>query len=189
MNIAAYVVGPQEGAGAGLLAMARSIDFALVVPYAGMLQAEHQISRTPICFFLFAAVSNIESLRSVAQAIRFSPRRQIRYSPMIYFSESPSGQTIQACTNMGFDDVITMPFSRARLKARIDRQIGKPLRYFETQDYFGPDRRSLNPIARPGSRTPIGMQQRRIEFIRNSTSGVHVLRDEFVQSAAKQAAG
>ena len=188
MNITAYVVGPQDGSGAGLMAMARGIDFAAVLPYAGMMQVEHQISRTPICFFLFAAVPDVEALRGVAQAIRFSPRRQVRYAPLIYFSESPSGETIRRCASMGFDDVITMPFSRARLQARIDRQIGKPLRYFETPGYFGPDRRSQNPAARPGSQTPLSGQQRHIDFIRNVISGVHVLRDDYVQPQPKHVA-
>lgn len=188
MNIAAYVVGPQDGSGAGLMAMARRVDFSVVLPYGGMMQAEHQVSRTPICFFLFAAVPDVEALRGVAQSIRFSPRRQIRYAPLIYFSESPSSDTIRRCVHMGFDDVITMPFSRVRLQARINRQIGRPLTYFETIDYFGPDRRSHNPAARPSSETRIGGQHRRIEFIRNPITGVHVLRDEFAQPSLRAVA-
>lgn len=187
MAIAAYVVGPQDGSGAGLMAMARRIDFSVVLPYAGMLQAEHQLSRTPVCFFLFAAVPDVEALRGVAQSIRFSPRRNIRYAPLIYFSESPSSETIRRCVHMGFDDVVTMPFSRARLQARIDRQVGRPLTYFETSDYFGPDRRSPNPAARPNSETRIGGQHRRIEFVRNPMTGVHVLRDDFAQPEPRAA--
>ena len=50
---------------------------------------------------------------------RFSPSRKLRLSPLIYFSESPSHEGIRACAAMGFDDVVTLPFSRERVTARL----------------------------------------------------------------------
>jgi CheY-like chemotaxis protein len=180
MKASAYVVGPLDGSGAGLMEMARKINFASVMPYAGILQAEQQVVRTPLCFFLFAAVTDVGKLRGIAQSIRFSARRQLRFSPLIYFSESPSNDTIERCIGMGFDDVITMPFARNRMQARIDRQIGRTLTYFETTDYFGPDRRLRPAMQSIGADARVGGQFRRIEIIRNAATGVNVLRDEFV---------
>jgi hypothetical protein len=150
-----------------------------VLPYAGVAQAEQQAIRTPVCFFLFATVPDVGALRGVAEAIRFCPSRRVRFSPLIYFSESPSIDAITRCINMGFDDVITMPFTRARLVDRIDRQIGQSHVYFETQGYFGPDRRDRVTSPKRPAETRLGGQFRRLEIVRNLLTGVNVVRDDF----------
>ena len=61
----------------------------------------------------------------MAEAIRFCPSRRVRFSPMIYFAGSPSAETIAACINLGFDDIITMPFTRERVTERIARQVDR----------------------------------------------------------------
>lgn len=178
MKAAAYVVGPPDGPGAALMDMARRLSFAAVLPYAGVVQAEQQANRTPVCFFLFAAVPDVGALRGVAEAIRFCPSRRVRFSPLIYFSESPSVETITRCINMGFDDVITMPFTRRRVAERIGRQIGQRHIYYETPGYFGPDRRDRVTGPKRAGETRIGGQFRRLEIVRNLLTGVNVLRDD-----------
>jgi DNA-binding response OmpR family regulator len=189
MKAAAYIVGPLDGPGAGLLEMARRLDFAVVLPYAGIIQAEQQANQTPVCFFLFAAVPDVASLRGVSDAIRFSPSRRIRFSPLIYFSESPSIETITRCINMGFDDVITMPFTRVRVTERINRQIGRNLTYYETAGYFGPDRRDRVTGPKRAAESRQGGQFRRLEIVRNLLTGVNVVRDDlYMQPATESAA-
>ena len=189
MKAAAYIVGPLDGPGAGLMEMAQRLDFAAVLPYAGILQAEHQANQTPVCFFLFAAVPDVASLRGVAEAIRFCPSRRVRFSPLIYFSESPSIDSITRCINMGFDDVITMPFTRIRVIERINRQIGTNLTYYETAGYFGPDRRDRVTAPRRAAESRVGGQFRRLEIVRNLLTGVNVVRDDlYMQPAAENAA-
>ena len=178
MRAAAYVVGPLDGPGAALMDMARRLSFSAVLPYGGVAQAEQQVNRTPVCFFLFAAVPDVGTLRGVAEAIRFCPSRRVRFSPLIYFSESPSIDTITRCINMGFDDVITMPFTRARLIERIDRQIGQSHIYYETPGYFGPDRRDRVTGPSRAAESRIGGQFRRLEIVRNLLTGVNVVRDD-----------
>ena len=187
MKAAAYIVGPLDGPGAGLTAMAQRLEFGAVLPYAGIMAAEQQASQTPVCFFLFAAVPDVASLRSVAEAIRFSPSRRIRFSPLIYFSESPSIEAITACINMGFDDVITMPFTRTRVMERVRRQIGTNLTYYETAGYFGPDRRDRVTAPKRAAETRVGGQFRRLEIVRNLMTGVNVVRDDLVQQPAADA--
>jgi hypothetical protein len=179
MKAAAFVVGPPDGPGAALMDMARRLSFSSVLPYAGVLQAEQQTNRTPVCFFLFAAVPDVSTLRGVAEAIRFYPSRRVRFSPLIYFSESPSVDTITRCINMGFDDIITMPFTRARVAERIDRQIGQSHVYYETPGYFGPDRRDRVTGSKRPAETRVGGQFRRLEIVRNLMTGVNVVRDDF----------
>jgi CheY-like chemotaxis protein len=178
MKAAAYVVGPLDGPGAAVMEMARRLEFSAVLPYAGIMQAEQQANATPICFFLFAAVPDVGTLRGVAEAIRFCPSRRIRFSPLIYFSESPSIDTITRCINMGFDDVITMPFTRVRVMERINRQIGTNLTYYETAGYFGPDRRDRVTGPQRAAESRLGGQFRRLEIVRNLMTGINVVRDD-----------
>lgn len=178
MNATAYIVGPMDGAGAALMELARRLEFVEVLPYAGIAQAELQASVTPLCFFLFAPVSDPASLQGIADAIRFSPGRRIRFCPLIYFSESPQRVTISRCINMGFDDVITRPFTGARVASRIERQIGRSLLYYETASYFGPDRRDRVTAPTRVAETRLGGQFRRLEIVRDTIHGVNVLRDE-----------
>lgn len=184
MKAAAYVVGPLDGPGAALMDLARRLDFEAVMPYAGVAQAEHQVSRTPVCYFLFAAVPDVALLRGVAEAIRFCPSRRVRFSPLVYFSESPSIETITRCINMGFDDVITMPFTRARVAERIARQVGQSQIYYETPGYFGPDRRDRVTGPKRAAESRMGGQFRRLEIVRNLLTGVNVLRDDLHMAQA-----
>lgn len=189
MKAAAYIVGPLDGPGAGLLEMAQRLEFAAVLPYAGIAQAERQSHQTPVCFFLFAAVPDVATLRGAADAIRFCPSRRIRFSPLIYFSESPSIEAITRCINMGFDDVITMPFTRVRVTERINRQIGRNLTYYETAGYFGPDRRDRVTAPTRAAESRLGGQFRRLEIVRNLMTGVNVVRDDlYMQPASESAA-
>jgi hypothetical protein len=149
VKASAYVVGPVDGPGAALTDLARRLDFASVLPYGGIAQAEAQSAITPVCYFLFAAVEDVGSLHATANAIRFCPSRRIRFSPLIYFSESPSVEAITRCIAMGFDDVITMPFTTLRIRERISRQVGHNLVYYETAGYFGPDRRDRGTAPGP----------------------------------------
>lgn len=179
MKACAYVVGPEDGPGAALSDMAKGLGFATVLPFGGAAQVEQQAQQTPVCFFLFATVADVKSLKATADAIRFCPSRKVRFSPLIYFTESPSVETIERCIAMGFDDVITLPFIRRRVEERILRQIDRPWTYYETSGYFGPDLRSRaeGETGHPNDRA--GGKYRQLEIVRTLARGVNVLRDEF----------
>jgi DNA-binding response OmpR family regulator len=168
MKASAYVVGPSDGPGAALLDMGRELGFPVVLPFHSVAAAEAQSQQTPLIFFLFAAVHDVRILKGVADQIRFAPGRRIRFSPLLYFSESPSREAISRCIEMGFDDVITLPFTRPRLMARLTRLVDRTQVYHETAAYLGPER----PIHRGSG------QFRRLEIIRTAAIGTSVLRDE-----------
>ncbi len=172
MRASAFVVGPPDGPGAALTDLARSLGFASIQGFSSVAAADTQAQHTPLLFFLFAAVDDVNALKGVADAIRFSPGRRIRFSPMVYFSESPSIDAIRTCVEMGFDDVITLPFTHRRVSQRLDRLIDHTQVYHETADYLGPDR---------GAKDTHGQQRRqyrRLEIIRTAIGGVNVMRDE-----------
>jgi len=168
MKASAYVVGPSDGPGAALMDMGRALGFPVVLPFHSVAAAEAQSQQTPLVFFLFAAVHDVRILKGVADQILFAPARRIRFSPMLYFSESPSVDAISRCIEMGFDDVITLPFTRPRLMARITRLVDHMQVYHETSAYLGPERKVHHGSG----------QFRRIEIIRSPSSGTSVLRDE-----------
>lgn len=178
MQATAYVVGSLDGSGGPLMDLARRLHFEAVLPYGGLAQVEHRAGMTPICFFLFAAVPDVEALRAVAEAVRFSPSRRTRFSPLIYFAETPSVETISACINLGFDDIIATPFTLARVLPRIERQIGHNLVYYETPGYFGPDRRDRVTGPTRAAESRLGGQFRRLEIVRHPMTGIEVVRDD-----------
>lgn len=172
----AFIVGPPDGPGAALSDLARTIGFETVLPFAGTTLAEQQTARTPLVYFLFAAVDEVAQLKATADSIRFVPSRKLRMLPLVYFSESPSPEAIRACVGMGFDDVLTLPFTRERVVERLTRQVNRSLVYYETPTYFGPDRRrGADVIA--DERRGAASRVRRFEIVRTVRSGVSILRD------------
>jgi hypothetical protein len=178
MHAAALVVGPRDGAGAGLLSLARSLSFAPVERYQGLVRAEKQAEATPLVFFLCGAVADVRTLKPMADAIRFSPSLRLRFSPLIYFARELSIDTIKLCISMGFDDVIALPYASGSLAERIGRQVGQTQVYYETATYFGPDRRNRTGEVRPEGSDRGGGPFRRIEIRRTPERGTDVLRDD-----------
>ena len=171
----AFIVGPRDGPGAALADLARLMGFASVLPYQDAAAAEQQAARTPLLFFFFAAVDETAALRPAAAAIRSFPGR-LRFSPLVYFPESPQPEAVRLCVQLGFDDVMTLPFSPERVQERLARQVNRSLAFFETPSYFGPDRRGE---AHGGSAERRGGgRHRRFEIVRTPASGVSILRDD-----------
>ena len=178
MKACAFVVGPDDGPGAVLKHLARQIGFDAVYVFKDIADAERQSVSTPLIFFLFAAVGSLRKLKPVTAAVRASPSQRVRFSPMIYFSETPSLDAIKACINMGFDDIITLPFSLSRVEERLERQVDRTLIYYETPTYFGPDRRNRLENGESHSARGTGGQFRRLEIVRSVSAGVNVMRDD-----------
>lgn len=178
MKASAFVVGAGDGPGAALKELARQVGFESVQSFGELAAAERQAATTPLIYFLFASVEDLKRLKTVASAIRASTVPRIKFSPMIYFCESPSIEEIRTCINMGFDDVITLPFTLSRIGERLGRQVDKTLVYYETATYFGPDRRREETGEVKHSGRGTGGQYRRMEIVRSVTAGVSVLSDE-----------
>ena len=179
MNASAFVVGARDGATAALQDLARAIGLMPVERYSGIGRAEKQARNTPLMYFFCAEVGDVQRLKPTADAIRFSPNPDLRFSPLIYFTRQASTETIKACIRLGFDDVIALPYTGGDLSERIFRQIGRPFTYYETANYFGPDRRNRTGNPRSADSDHGGGQFRRIEIVRNPDSGISVLRDDF----------
>jgi hypothetical protein len=179
MRAFAYVVASEGSSGAALKDLARQIGFDAVQDFKTVSAAEQQALTTPLVYFLFGAVARPLSLQPIARSIRTAESRRVRFAPMVYLSENPSLDTIRSCINMGFDDIITLPVTLGRVEERLARQFERPLIYYETATYFGPDRRGRLEQEEGHSLRGTGGQYRRIEIVRSPTSGVQVIKEDF----------
>jgi NAD(P)-dependent dehydrogenase (short-subunit alcohol dehydrogenase family) len=180
MRPIAFIVGADGGPGAALKELARQVGFGQVYNYTSVERAEAEAPAVPLAYFLFAGVTRPARMKPVAQSIRQSAEPRIRFAPLIYFSETPSLDAIRACIAMGFDDVITLPFTLARVEERLERQCGRTLVYYETATYFGPDRRDRLENEEGHSDRGSGGQYRRMEIMRSTSTGISVSDDTHV---------
>ncbi len=178
MKAFAYVVAPERPAGAALRDLARQVGFEAVHDFADVTAGERQALFTPLVYFLFCAVPRPLELKPIAQSIRGAADARVRFAPMIYFAENPSIEVIKSCINMGFDDVVALPVALGALKDRLDRQLARPLVYFETASYFGPDRRGRIAREQGHSLRGSGGRYRRLEIIRTPSTGVVIVKDD-----------
>ncbi|UJQ93444.1 hypothetical protein [Mariluticola halotolerans] len=137
----AFVVGASNGPAPALVDAANCAEFARIEPFTRLSAVETALKSVPSCFFLFAPVADISRMGKLVRQIRQSRHAGIRYAPLIYFCNTASREVIRACVTLGFDDVIAMPFSPPYFRKRLTTHMDRPVIYFETRDYLGPDRR------------------------------------------------
>jgi len=183
----AFIVGQEEGVSEGIMDLCMEIGFRAVVRFSKIEQAEQQVKRTPICYFLFSAEGDEEQFASVSKAVRFSRNRQVRFAPMVCFAENPSQSMVRMCIQEGFDDIVAPPFSAKRVARRFNSLLECRLMFYETPTYFGPDRRKrLGKLKSITSARGSGGKHRRIEITRNVDSGINILHDHFYRGNVRQ---
>lgn len=136
----AFVVGAHNSPMQALAEAAICADFQAIAPFTKLGAVEDALSSVPSCFFLFAPVPDISRMTEMVRQLRQSKRDDIRYAPFIYFCNTATREVIRGCKALGFDDVITMPFSLTHFKDRLMTHIDTPVTYCESRSYFGPER-------------------------------------------------
>ena len=174
----AIIVGNRQGPGAAVYDIAADLGFGFIRPYAGRPALALVAREAPLCFVLFAEVLDPMVYDPIVREIRQGGPRAIAFSPLIYFSESPSRETVAACAALGMDDVVTMPFTRERVWARLRRQIDNMQVYSESADYLGPERRRLSGTRAdsPGRTALSAPPDRRYEIRRDLDTGAKIRR-------------
>ncbi len=176
----AIVVGNAAGTGEPLLATAAECGFNFVRHYDGQQPLDELAAGARLSFFLFAEADDPAVHAPVIRDIRHNKQREIAYAPLAYFTYRGSEDLIETCVGLGFDEVIGMPLDRERLVVGLMRQIETPQVYYETAEYFGPDRRRFSEprLADAFLRGHNVVQMaRRIEFRRSLTAGIRILGD------------
>jgi DNA-binding response OmpR family regulator len=132
-------------------------------------------------FFFFHRLVSEDLLLNAIARIRSDERQ--RFSPAVLIVGECSENDVVRYIGLGFDDIVTLPEAVRVLERRFAHQLGTQFSYFETANYFGPDRRRAK---RPGS----GNEQKRPgEFryvrylIQRASTGVDILRREVLLSS------
>ena len=187
MQATAFIIGPEDGSGLGIMDLCLEIGFRAIVRFSKIEEAEQQVKRTPICYFLFNADAASDQIIGISKAIRFSRNRQVRFAPMVCFAENPNQKLVALCIQAGFDDIFAPPFSAKRAEERLNALLERRLMFFETPDYFGPDRRNrMDMKKRNHTDRGKGGDHRRIEITRNVDSGINILHDHFYRNGVRQ---
>lgn len=182
MQATAFIIGEDKQCSQGLMDLSLDIGFRSIIGFTDIDLVEQQVKRTPVCFFLFALTRSSHNASGIARAIRTSRNRQIKFAPMVGFTESAEPRLIQATLRLGFDDILVPSFSVKVTLPRLNNHINRRIHFYETKNYFGPDRRVGLGIHKEAKNHPDrgkGGDHRKILINRNLETGVSILKDEF----------
>lgn len=186
MFASAFIVGPDDGPGLALEQLARDLDFRHVLWLNDLAEAEEQTKKTPICFFFFSSAIGRELTKEILAAIRSSRNRQIKFAPAVAFCEEPTERSILCYVNSGFDDILVPPFYPKVVSDRLFYLTRHHVVFYETKDYFGPDRRRNAAFRDRGhAKRGTGGEHRRIEIVRDPNVGIKILHDQHFKEQTK----
>lgn len=104
---------------------------------------EKALSKHHINYCFFSQTSRVEQICAATRAIRNYQDDDIRFSPIILMAKEISKTELREYIGIGFDDIVQFPCTFDMLRTRAKRQLNNVVKYFETEDYFGPDRRNF----------------------------------------------
>ncbi|MCZ4273767.1 hypothetical protein [Maritalea porphyrae] len=104
---------------------------------------EQAISRHHINYCFFSQSSQVVQIRAAINAIRTYKDDDVRFSPIILMAKEISKEELRQYIGIGFDDIVQFPCTFDMLRTRAKRQLNNVIKYYETADYFGPDRRNF----------------------------------------------
>lgn len=82
-------------------------------------------------------IGGIELLKLV----RHSPESRDHFCPLIVMTGYTEQEHIEASRDAGATEILAKPFTPKHLAIRLESIIERPRPFFETADFFGPDRR------------------------------------------------
>ncbi|ACT60727.1 response regulator [Hirschia baltica] len=86
--------------------------------------------------------------RKIISALRNEEKVRDPFAQVFFVTGSSSAQLINMIVRSGYDGILCLPFSRARLWKTIERMSETQRQFVRVGDYFGPDRRTA-PAATP----------------------------------------
>ena len=157
--------------------VARASDFGQIRALLSRRQFETSDRPTKLNFFLAHHGVGRGPLVAILRSVRISTDNEVRFAPVILFSPDVAFETYLDLIRMGFDDVITLPEKPQMIVSRLSNQVEREQLYFETSDYFGPDRRRMELGPPPGiERSETAHSHTQHVFRRNADVGVHIVR-------------
>lgn len=106
---------------------------------------EPMLSRRPITYCVFDDKLGYEILSGLVQTIRSITSNNLRFAPLILFCSKTLGNDAGKLGQLLFDDVLESETTKRALAKRLAKHLGIRVAYFETDDFFGPDREENDP--------------------------------------------
>lgn len=138
-------------------------------------------ARSSIFFFFHYQIGE-DQRRGMLGALRSHPDPTIRFAPAIMIIATCTAAEVAGYIAQGFDDIISLPEKAGALQRRFAGQLDTLIRYYETPDYFGPDRRRLQQISAGFAevRGKGNDRHRRYSIRRSPQTGVQIVTRELI---------
>jgi hypothetical protein len=137
--------------------------------------------RSSVFFFFHYQIAEAHR-RGMLGALRSHPDPTIRFAPAIMIIGTCTAAEVAGYIAQGFDDIVSLPEKAGVLQRRFASQLDTLIRYYETPDYFGPDRRRLQQTSTGffESRAKGNDRHRRYSIRRSPQTGVQILARELI---------
>jgi len=139
----AYLIARTERQTSALDTLARRLGFAHIETLDTRRSFVSAEGATALKFFLIYRQMDPHLMMMVRDVIRKSDDPNVRFAPIVLFTDECDFETYLSFIRMGFDDVLTLPDKKDMLIKRLEGQINAEYAYFETENYLGPDRRRM----------------------------------------------
>jgi hypothetical protein len=174
----AYLIARNGVETASLTTIARRAGFGEVESLSARGHRERE-DGPRVNFFIVHRHLKSSVMAGVIRSIRLSSDDQIRFAPVILFAEDGPFETYLHYVYMGFDDIITLPDKQPVLVQRLTGQLLSEQTYFQTREYFGPDRRRMEaPWETDSRRLPDPHSHTRYTFVRVPGAGINIVKTE-----------
>lgn len=140
----------------------------------------------PVTFFFFHYRVDDGMLKSALTDVRRKAELNFRFSPAIAVVGDCSQEEVLRFIELGFDDIVVLPEAPRILRQRFAAQLNARITYFETQTYFGPDRRRAVRDPSAASRRGNGPTEHvRYLIQRAPGEGIRILRRDVFLSGTR----
>lgn len=174
----AYLLTADQTAYDRLSARVRAIGFEGCRPFVSARDIVLR-SEFPLNFLFLHDSIDPATMAATFVDVRWSEEKEIRFMPVILLAEHASTREIHELWKLGFDDMFDNLADTASLATRLMRQTTEVQHYFETNDYFGPNRR----VSRDPDQNVAASFCRHMLIRRSPVYGVRVVKSEVLERA------
>ena len=122
--------------------LARQMGLRECQPFSNKTLSLTRYRRGPMPFILLHSNTTESKLIEAVASVRAHNELILRFLPIIMISEETGSQNVLKYIQMGCDDIVLHPCTAATLAARFAQQLDRPIDFYQTETYFGPDRRT-----------------------------------------------
>jgi DNA-binding response OmpR family regulator len=171
---AAVACCPQGASARSLEHFAAATGFGVFVHYHDL--ADLRAHPVKNLFFLVHFALPDSEMADFLALLRQNTSNRVRLAPVVLVTQDCDLDTFLGYVQMGFDDILCLPDNASLLVDRLVAQLNHDILYFETEDYFGPDRRRMElPGATHAARVSSAHRHTRLVVHRSLEQGPMIL--------------